>query len=122
MAKPGISCNACQGFRRTLITWALPRIEKLHPKDWDEALKNARAADFDTIEKIGVFGSLALVTWLLRADAEAAQAISLPFHYLAQFLAAAPLLTLLAGPFYLRCLRRGLENEISEIERRHRVG
>jgi hypothetical protein len=62
------------------------------------------------------------VTWLLRDDAEAAETISLPFQYLAQFLAAVPLLTLLAGPFYLRCLRRGLENEINEIERRQRAG
>lgn len=119
MAKPGTPCDTCHGFRRTLVTWALPSIEKLHPKDWDEALNKARATDFDMIEKICIFGSLALVTWLLRDDAEAAQTISLPIQYLAQFLAAVPLLTLLAGPFYLRCLRRGLDYE---IERRHRAG
>ena len=114
--------NALQLFgkalKRNALTWALPRLVRLPPAEWDEAVRQARATHFDAIERIGVLAAIALTTWLLRFDVNEAE-ISLPIRFVAQFVAAIPLLILLAGPFYLRCWRRGLEHV---IERRHFAG
>lgn len=102
-----------KAIKQSLLAWALPRIVELPLDEWDEALKQARETNFDTIELIGVLAGIAFTTYLLSYDAAE---FSLPIHFIAQYLAAFPLLTLLAGPFYLRCLRRGLDHV---IERRH---
>ena len=102
-------------IRRIALTWVLPRIVQLPPSEWDEALKQAREAKFDTVELIGVLAGTAFTTYLLRFGADEAE-ISLQLRFAAQFIAAIPLLILFVGPFYLRCLRRGLEQF---IEHRH---
>ena len=66
----------------------------------------------------GIVLSLAFATYLLGADSTLAAERSLPVVYVFQFLAAVPLLIVLAGPLYLRCWRRGLEQEIELRERR----
>ena len=63
------------------------------------------------IEKILTLAGLAFTTYLLRFGANDV-AVSLPVRYFAQFLVAVPLLIIFVGPFYLRCLRRGLDKEI----------
>ncbi len=99
-------------IRRTLLTWALPRITELLPGERKDALKRARNTDFDTIEWIGLLAGTAFTTYLLRFDAEQAAALSLSARHFVQFLAAIPLLVLFVGPFYLRRTRRGLDREI----------
>lgn len=99
-------------IKRALLPWALPRIVELQPGEWDESLKRARATNFDMIENAGVLASVAFVTYLLRFDSSQTGSISLPLQFVIQFLSAVPLLVLFAGPFYLRCLRRGLDHEI----------
>ena len=106
-------------LKRALLPWYLPRISELRPGDWDDALKQARASHLDLIERIALLIVVALVTYLLRFDVLQLTDISLPILLTAQFLVALPLLALLAGPFYLRCLRRGLDHE---IERRQIAG
>ena len=116
------SSNALQLFgkalKRSVLTWALPHLVQLPPAEWDEAVRQARETHFDALERIGVLAAVALTTYLLRFDANESE-ISLPIRFVAQFVAAIPLLILLAGPFYLRCWRRGLEHV---IERRHFAG
>jgi len=106
-------------LKRALLPWALPRITELKPADWEDALIRARATNFDLTERIGLLIVVALVTYLLRFDVLQMADVPLPILLMAQFFAALPLLVLLAGPFYLRCLRRGLDHE---IERRHIAG
>ena len=114
--------NALQLFskalKRSALTWAMPHLVKLPPADWPLAVQQARETNFDAIERIGVLAAIALTTYLLRFDVNEAE-ISLPIRFVAQFVAAIPLLILLAGPFYLRCWRRGLEHV---IEHRHFAG
>ena len=116
-----ISSNALQligkALKRGALTWALPHLVKLPQAEWDEALQQARETNFDAIERIAVLTAIAFSTYLLRFDVSEPE-LSLPIRFIAQFVAAVPLLILLAGPFYLRCLRRGLDRF---IERRHLV-
>ena len=107
--------------RRTLLPWLLPRIVEVNRGEWDEVLTRIRETPFDTIEKAGLLLGLAFATYLLGADSSLAADASLPVVYVFQFVAAVPLLALLAGPFYLRCWRRGLDQEIEQRELRHPV-
>lgn len=114
--------NALQLFskalKRSALTWAMPQLVKLPPAEWQQAVQQARETNFDAIERIGVLTAIACTTYLLRFDVNPTE-LSLPIRFVAQFVAAVPLLVLLAGPFYLRCLRRGLDHF---IERRHSAG
>ena len=104
--------------RRTLLPWMLPRIVEIKRGEWDAVLTRIRETPFDALEKAGIVLSLAFATYLLGADSTLAAERSLPVVYVFQFLAAVPLLIVLAGPLYLRCWRRGLEQEIELRERR----
>ena len=107
--------------RKTLLPWLLPRIVEINRDEWDEVLTRIRETPFDTIEKAGLLLGLAFATYLLGADSSLAADASLPVAYVFQFVAAVPLLALLAGPFYLRCWRRGLDQEIEQRELRRPV-
>lgn len=98
-------------IRRTLLLWALPRLEEFDAGEWEELQNRARAADFDRVEWAGVLAGVVFVTWLLRLTPEQA-VLPLPLLYFVQFVTAVPLLMLVAGPFYLRNMRRGLDREI----------
>jgi len=104
--------------RRRVLTLAFPRLAKLPPREYAEALKQARETNFDAFERIGILAAIAFATYLLRIPETEAE-ISLPIRFMAQYLTAVPLLVLMVGPLYLRCLRRGLDRV---IERRHLAG
>ena len=106
-------------LKRIVLLWVFPVLRRLPSSQWDAVLKLAKQAEFDMIERIWMLTGIALVTFLLRFDASQAATLSLPIRYLAQFLAAVPLIILIVGPVNLRCMRRGLEYE---IERQHRAG
>lgn len=100
-----------KAIKRSALVWVMPKIKQLPPTEWDEALKQARETNFDTIERIALLAGIAFTTYLLRFEANETE-ISLVFLFFIQFVAAVPLLILLVGPFYLRCLRRGLDHVI----------
>ena len=104
--------------RNGLLPWALPRIVEIRRSEWDDVLTRVRETPFDSIEKAGLLVGLAFATYLLGADNSLAADASLPVIYAFNFLTAVPLLAVLAGPFYLRCWRRGLDQEIERRERR----
>ena len=98
-----------KALKRNALTWAVPHLGQLPPAQWDAAVKQARETHFDTIERIGILVGVALTTWMLRSDAGE---LALPIRFVAQFAAAVPLLIVVVGPFYLRRLRRGLDQVI----------
>lgn len=98
---------------------AFPALSKLPRAEWNQALRQARAANFDTIEWLSVMAGVVFVTYFLRFDPELAATISPGMRYLVQFVVALPLLVLIVGPFYLRRARRALD---LELERRKRLG
>lgn len=100
-------------LKRGILSWLLPRIIELPPREWDSAAKQARNVEFDRIETVWLIGGVGFVTYLLRFDPNEATSISLPLRYLAQFVAAIPLLLVIVGPAYLRRARRGLDAVIA---------
>ena len=100
-------------LKRGILSWLLPRIIELPPREWDRAARQARNVEFDGIETAWLIGGVAFVTYLLRFDPEQATSISLPVIYLAKFVAAVPLLLIIVGPAYLRRARRGLDAVIA---------
>lgn len=105
--------SAATGLWRGLAMTALPRLAELPPGERDEAIEQARNAEFDGWERVGMIAGVALTAYLLRFELPPAHAWALPLRYLVQFAAAVPLLVLLVGPFYLRCARRGLDQVIA---------
>lgn len=95
---------------------AYPALRQLPRSKWAGALQQARETNFDMIERIGMLAGIVFVTYLLRFDANQAAALTLPFRYFIQFIAAVPLLALIVGPFYLRRTRRGLVPEIERLQ------
>ena len=98
-------------LRSRWLQWVLvslsPRLRAWPVRDWPGVLAKARAIESDAVERYGVIASLLLVTWLLRPPP--GLEVSLPLLLLAQITLAIPALVALAGPFYLRRIRRGLQ-------------
>lgn len=113
MANPN-TINQWRGaLKRGILSWLLPRIIELPPREWDSAARQARSVEFDWIETTWLIGGVAFVTYLLRFDPDEVTGISMPMRYLAQFVAAVPLLLAIVGPAYLRRARRGLDSVIA---------
>jgi len=98
-------------LRSRWLQWVLvslfPRLRAWPVRDWPGVLAKARAIESDAVERYGVIASLLLVTWLLRPPP--GLEVSLPLLLLTQITLAVPALVALAGPFYLRRIRRGLQ-------------
>lgn len=118
MGIPRQNPSLLERARLTVLPWLLPRIVVIRRSEWDAVLVRLRDTPFDALEKAGLVLSLAFATYLLGADSTLAAERSLPVVYIFQFVVAVPLLIVLAGPLYLRCWRRGLEQEIALRERR----
>lgn len=98
---------------RIVMVWLYPRLRELPPEAWQSMLAKARAADFDTVEWVGVATGVAFVAWLLDVEPAALSVQSQFINYLLQFVLALPLLAAVVGPIYLRRTRRGLDQELA---------
>lgn len=105
MLKPGLI------LRSRNLQWVLvqvfPRLRAWSIQDWPAVLGKANALEYDRFERIGLIAGLVVVTWLLRRP-EDSQA-SVPLVFFTQMVLALPLLVVIAGPIYLRRIRRGLQ-------------
>lgn len=95
-----------------LLAQALPQLRKWPVSEWSAVLDRSLVQEFDRYELIGIGAGVALVTWFLEpvADPDASFAAT----YLTQLLLAIPCLAVVAGPFYLRRFRRGLDTVAGE--------
>jgi hypothetical protein len=109
-------------FRRHVLSILYPALRVLPPQDWDEALRKARSAEFDTLEWTGIVGGAGLVAWLLQLHWPPSTGTAALAVFVLQFPLALVLLTLIVGPLYLRRTRRGLEKEIHQRHRRRGFG
>lgn len=102
-------------LRSLWLQWLLvrlfPRLRAWPVREWPAVLGRAREAEFDQFERAGIIAAVVSSAWLLRPAANAET--SAPLVFLAQLLLALPLLLVLAGPFYLRRMRRALDAEAS---------
>lgn len=89
-----------------LLVQVFPRLRTWPVREWPALLATVRGAEFDRIERLGIVAAVVLVSYLLR-PADGADA-PLP-AFLSQWFFALPLLLLTAGPFFLRRIRRALD-------------
>ena len=104
-------------LRSVYLQWLLarlfPRLRQWPVRDWPALMARAQATDFDRFERLGIVAALVLTTWLLRPAADAGG--SAPLAFVSQLLMSVPWLLLLAGPFFLRRIRRVLDREASAM-------
>lgn len=93
-------------LRSIYVQWLLvqlfPRLRAWPVPEWPAVLDEAVGKEFDRFERMGILGALLIATWLLQPEEGAVRSSA------AVFLLAIPLLIVLAGPFYLRRIRRGI--------------
>lgn len=94
-----------------LLVQVFPRLRAWPVEEWSQLLARTMEGEFDQIERFGIIAGVVLATWLLRPEASD---ISAPFAFLVQLACALPLLLVFAGPFYLRRVRRGLDQAARE--------
>lgn len=76
-------------------------------------LKKVHRAEFDQFERIGIVAAVVISAWFLRPAANAETTVA--FAFLSQLLLSLPLLLILAGPFFLRRIRRCLDAEANAL-------
>lgn len=96
-------------YLQWLLVQLFPRLRQWPLRQWSGLLARAMAGNFDPVERLGILAGVAFLTWFLEPAAKLDAGVS--FTFITQFLLALPLLALLAGPFFLRRIRRCLEAE-----------
>lgn len=96
-------------YLQWLLAQLFPRLREWPVGQWPNVLSKVREAEFDQFERIGIIAAVVISTWFLRPAANAET--SVPFAFLSQLVLSLPLLLVLAGPFFLRRVRRCLEAE-----------
>lgn len=99
-------------YLRWLLVRAFPGLRAWPVREWPTLLAQVKRLEFDQFERIGVIAGVGLVSWLLRPAATVE--LSVPFTYLSQLLFSLPLLLIVTGPFFLRRIRRGLDEAAKE--------
>ena len=112
MVKPGLILRSA--YLQWLLAWLFPRLREWPVREWPVLMARATATHFVRCERIGLLAALVLTTWLLRPATDAGTAAALIF--VSQLLMSAPWLLLLAGPFFLRRIRRALDREARAMQ------
>ena len=94
--------------------WLYPELRKFASSEQDSALRKAKDAKLDGFEIIGVTLAVGLTVALTRYSAAGMALIERIGAALANLVIAIPILMLLAGPFYVRRVRRGLKAQLGE--------
>lgn len=100
-------------YLQWLLAQLFPRLREWPVKEWPAVLGKVQEAEFDRFERIGIIAAVVISAWFLRPAANAET--SVPFAFLSQLVLSMPLLLILAGPFFLRRIRRFLEAEAKEL-------
>ena len=101
-------------YLQWLLAQLFPRLREWPVGQWPNILGKVREAEFDQFERIGIIAAVVISAWFLRPAANAES--SVPFAFLSQLVLSLPLLLVLAGPFFLRRIRRCLEAEAKKLQ------
>jgi len=97
-------------FRSPYLQWLLahlfPRLRQWSVQEWPAVLGNARRVEFDRLEQIATLAGVIVVAWQIKPAASLGA--SALISYLVQFVYLVPVLLLVLGPFFVRRIRRGL--------------
>ena len=91
-----------------------PRLRDFPAEERAAALRAARRTPFDVIELVGIAIGLILVTAITRYQIGSWSVIERAWAAIVNFLVAIPLLVAFVGPFLVRRVRRGLDEELSK--------
>lgn len=97
--------------------WLYPELRKFDPADHGRALQKAKDANFDWIEILGMTLAVAFTVFLTRYSAAGFGLLERVGTAVANLAVAIPLLMVLAGPFYVRRVRRGLRAQLNDQSR-----
>jgi len=97
--------------------WVYPELRKFDAADRGSALQKAKDAKFDGIEIMGMTLAVAFTVFLTRYSAAGFGLLERVGAALANLVVAIPLLLVLAGPFYVRRVRRGLRAQLEDRSR-----
>lgn len=100
-------------YLQWILVQALPQLRAWPVREWPAVLNKVHEAEFDQIERIGIIAAVVISAWFLRPAANADT--SVPFAFLLQLVLSLPLLLILAGPFFLRRIRRCLDAEAKAL-------
>lgn len=100
-------------YLQWLLAQLFPRLREWPVREWPIILGKVQEAEFDRFERIGIIAAVVISAWFLRPAAKAET--SVPFAFLSQLVLSVPLLLILAGPFFLRRIRRFLEAEAKAL-------
>lgn len=100
-------------YLQWLLVQLLPKLRAWPVREWPEVLKKVHGAEFDQFERIGILAAVMISAWFLRPVANAETSVA--FAFLSQLLLSLPLLLILAGPFFLRRIRRCLDAEAKAL-------
>lgn len=90
-----------------ILVQVFPRLRDWPVREWPRVLSGVQMREFDQVERIGIIAAVVLVSWVLRPAASSDMTV--PFAFLSQLAFSLPLLLLTAGPFFLRRIRRCLD-------------
>lgn len=96
----------------------LPELRQFPEVEREQALRRARETELDVIELVGMAVGLIAVTALTKYSVPDPSIASRFAFALLNFLVAMPLLVAALGPFHLRRLRRGLQSQLADRNRR----
>jgi hypothetical protein len=92
--------------------WLYPRLGEFAPSERDAALRRARRTAFDVVELVGIALSLVLTTAITRYGTQELGVGERIGAFVLNVAVAIPLLAVLAGPFLVRRVRRGVETQL----------
>lgn len=102
-------------YLQWLLAQLFPRLREWPVNEWSNILSKVQEAEFDQFERIGIIVAVVISAWVLRPTANAET--SVPVALMSHLVFALPLLLILAGPFFLRRIRRCLDAEAKELHR-----
>lgn len=94
--------------RLQILIW--PELAAIAPHHRLRALERARAEPLDMVETVGVLAGVLIATLLTQYGLGHMEFGDRVFAGFANFAVAVPLMAVLAGPFLVRRIRRGLRN------------
>jgi hypothetical protein len=100
-------------YLQWLVVQLFPKLRLWPVREWPAVLSKVQEAEFDQFERIGIIAAVVISAWFLRPAANAETTV--PFAFLWQLVLSLPLLLILAGPFFLRRIRRCLDAEAKAL-------
>lgn len=107
MAEEGLILRS--PYLQWLLVQLFPKLRLWPVRKWPDVLNKVQEAEFDQFERIGIIAAVVISAWFLRPAVNADTAM--PFAFLSQLVLSLPLLLILAGPFFLRRIRRCVDAE-----------